>query len=181
MLSLTPETFETLNLLIQEAIPSDTNRLQAICNSWVNKALLEGDNFEPHYIENCIRNGDLPPIKGATKNRYQLKAILKKETSIPIGFFDLYHGYPNERVLWISIFLIHPECQQMGYGKEIIDFIANNAKVNGYAALGLGVHLKNWKGIRFWHKCGFTQITSIKGDREYSETTFSVLGLERKL
>ena len=98
-----------------------------ICASWEDKIHLEGDGFPKGYIENCINNGDLPPIKSAHISNYYLMVIQKTDGKI-IGFFDLYHGYPNNETVWISIFLIEKEVQGNSYGQEAINSICDECK-----------------------------------------------------
>lgn len=174
-------SIETQNLTIRDAVQNDAPALKSICASWSDKLLLEGEGFEEGYIEKCISAGDLPPIANASKEFYQLKSIYSKGDSNIVGFLDVYHGYPKPSTVWISIFVVNAEVQQHGVGREAVAAIAAEAKEKGYSSIGIGVHLKNWKGLRFWTKNGFDKITDIRGDKEYGSNNFSVLYLERFL
>ncbi|EQB86192.1 hypothetical protein M918_15865 [Clostridium sp. BL8] len=62
-----------------------------------------------------------------------------------------------------------------------IKSICNECKKQGWKSIGLSVYLKNWKGLRFWTNNGFDKIIGIFGDKKYSETTFSIIGLQKEL
>ena len=174
------ERWNTNRLIIRKAINDDIKDLNHICASWEDKIHLEGDGFPKGYIGNCINNGDLPPIKSTHISNYYLMVIQKTDGKI-IGFFDLYHGYQNNETVWISIFLIEKEVQGNSYGQEAINSICDECKKSGWRSIGLGVHLKNRKGLRFWNNNGFNKIIGIFGDKEYSATTFAIIGLKKEL
>lgn len=93
----------------------------------------------------------------------------------------MYHGYPVQETVWIGMFLIDQGIQGQGYGKELIASLCDACKKEGWASIGLAVHLKNWKGIRFWSRNGFDTITGIYGDKAYGDNAFSIMGLKREL
>lgn len=170
-----------MNIQITDSIMNECYDLQNICESWVDKKLLEDTEFEPNYIFNCLTKGDLPPIPNASKSSYRLKSIHFKKTGELIGFTDHYYGYPKIDTVWISIFIIHEKFRNNGYAQEAIEIITKESKQLGFKKIGIGVHLKNWKALRFWVKAGFNKITEIKGDKLYSENTFAIVGLEKKI
>lgn len=174
-------TFCTERFVIRDAAVADIAPLSSICKSWKDKELLEGYLFEDNYIEKCITQGDLPPADGACQDLYALKVVERKQDSTPIGFFDLYHGYPQATTLWISIFVIDAPEQEAGVGKEIITQLTAEAKAAGLSKIGVGVYLKNWKGLRFWFNNGLSRVTAIKGDKEFGEGKFAVIHLEKSI
>ncbi len=175
------EHIETNRIIIRDATSEDIGELRTICESWVDKKHLEGDFFDDYYIENCLSVGDLPPVNNASKDYYRFKSIFSKEDSKIIGFFDIYHGYPTAETIWISILVIKNEIQQKGFGREVIELISKEAKEKKYTSIGIGVHLKNWKGIRFWSSNGFDKIKRISGDKNYSANNFSIMFLEKSI
>jgi GNAT superfamily N-acetyltransferase len=175
-----PERWNTNRLVIRKAVLDDKEELNRICVSWEDKVLLEGDGFTTGYIEDCINNGDLPPLKNADISNYYMMTIQKADGQI-IGFFDLYHGYPDSETAWISIYVIDKDVQGNAYGQEAIKAICEECKTSGWKSIGIAVHLKNWKGLRFWKNNGFDKIIGIFGDKEYSENTFSVIGISKEL
>lgn len=168
-------------IVIADATLDECNDLQSICDSWVDKKMMEGTEFEPNYIYNCLTKGDLPPIPNASKSLYRLKSIYKRHTDELIGFTDIYYGYPSNDSVWISIFLIHEKFRNNGYAQEAIALISEESKVQGFNKIGIGVYLKNWRALRFWTKVGFDKIISISGDKDYSENSFARVVLEKSL
>lgn len=79
------------------------------------------------------------------------------------------------------MFVIDSKFQQNAYGKEVIQSLCEQCKLAQWKSIGLGVHLKNWKGLRFWNKNGFSKIIGIYGDKEYSDTSYSIIGLRNEL
>lgn len=175
------EKWETNRLILVDAIIEECNELQKICETWDDKKLIEGTDFEPDYIYKCITEGDLPPMPNANKENYRLKSIYLKDIGNLIGFTDIYYGYPSEDTIWISLFMIDKEFRKNGYAQEVIDFITTECIKDGYKKIRIGVRLKNWRGLKFWTKAGFDKVFGIFGDETYSESTFALMGLEKRL
>ena len=172
---------ETARLIISDATLDECDELQSICETWEDKKLMEGKEFEPDFIKKCLTVGDLPPLPHASKDNYRLKSIFLKESGKLIGFTDLYFGYPDEETAWISIFMISRDYRKSGYAQEAVDSIFTECSKAGFKNIGIGVFLKNWRGLRFWTKAGFTEVTGISGDAEYSENTFAFIRLLKSL
>lgn len=79
------------------------------------------------------------------------------------------------------MFLISKEYQKKGYAQEVIEFISSEGIKTEYEKIGIGVHLKNWKGLRFWTKSGFDKVLGIYGDDMYSKNTYALIGLEKNI
>jgi len=181
MRKIVSEYIETENLIIRNAAEQDIAALQSVCEGWSDKEYLEGNAFESEYVQKCIREGDLPPVKDATRENYRFMAVcLKKEMKI-VGLIELYHGYPEQDTLWISMFLIKSDRQLHGFGREVIGAVSAEAQKKDYANIGIKVHLKNWKGLRFWSRNGFDKIVGISGDEQYGPDKFSLIGLRKSL
>lgn len=176
-----PNKGETKSLIIQNSCIEEVNRLQEICNTWDDKMLIEGEMFPDDYILKCLTIGDLPPIPNASQDSYSLKSILVKETGNIIGFFDVYAHFPTKGTLWTSIFMFDKVYRQKGYGKEVTDYIALEARKSGFSKSSIGVQLKNWPALRFWTKNGYDKIFGIFGDETYSPGAFAQIGLEKAL
>ena len=181
MQNILTEYIETSNLIIRNSILNDIQELQSVCFGWDEKKYLEGDLFDYNYIEKCLLSGDLPPQDNVNKEYYRIKTICSKKDLKIVGFFDLYHGYPKTTSIWISILLIKKEMQKNGFGKEVIEAIAKSGRDKKYVNIGVGVHLKNWKALRFWRKNGFDKILGIYGDYEFGENNFSIIRLEKSI
>jgi len=170
-----------MNIKITDSTMNECSDLQNICESWVDKVLIEGYEFESTYIYNCLTKGDLPPIPNASKSLYRLKSIYIKQTDELIGFTDLYFGYPTNDSAWISLFVIHEKFRNNGYAQEAIAILSEECKLLGYKKMGIGVYLKNWRALRFWTKAGFDKVISISGDKDYSENNFARIRLEKSI
>ncbi len=175
------EKTETKRLIIANAGLEECYDLQEICMTWDDKKFMEGEDFEPDFIRKCLTEGDLPPIPGATKEHYRLKSFHLKESGRLIGFTDLYFGYPSEKMAWISIFIISKDYRKKGYAQEVIDSISVECTMAGFNLIGIGVYLKNLRGLRFWIKAGFREITEISGDADSGENAFALIRLMKKL
>jgi len=173
--------FETEHLLVVDSKLEECNRLYQIASSWTDKILIEGSGVEVGYFEDCITNGDLPPIEGATKERYSFKSIILKESQTIIGYFDFYRGYPSSEYVWISIFVIDSEFRKLGYSQEVMDLFKTYCKNNGFSKIGIGVYLNNWRALRFWTKTGFNKVIGVNCEGDYTENKFATIKLELNL
>ncbi len=172
---------ETKRLYLSDSVLSECKELEKVLLSWTDKKIIEGTDSEPGYFEMCINNGDLPPIRNASKDNYILKSIYLKEENKLIGYFDLYFGYPDTSCVWISIFVIDEDFRKKGYAQEAISYISDACKKNGFLKIGIGVYLNNWRALRFWTKSGFDKVIGIFEDGEYQENKYGVIGLEKLL
>ncbi len=169
------------DIIVRGASIADKDRLIEICNSWDQKAEAEGDAFSDDYIENCILGkDDLPPIDHADIKNYAFRVIDNAEGQT-VGFFNVYHGYPDDSCLWIGMFVIDKKYRHQNYGSKAITSLIETAKAKGWKRFGLGVYLKNWAGLRFWVNNGFKEIGGIFGDKQFSDTTFSLMRLHRNI
>ncbi len=173
------EPIETPHLQIRNAEVSDLSALETLCTKWTDKELVEGHSFSKDYIDDTFNHKDLPPIENASKEAHKLKTITLKNSGEIVGFIELYHGYRHDQMLWFGMFLMDPSHQKQGYGGEVIQGITREAAEKNYTHMGIGVYLKNWKSLRFWYQNGFNKIIGIYGDKEYSQETFALMGLEK--
>lgn len=181
MKPITDAPIETLHLVIRNAESPDLPSLKGLCATWTDRIIVEGHGFDDDYLDIAYHHKDLPPIEGATPDAHRLKVVSLKETQEVVGFFELYHGYSHEKMLWIGMFLMDSRVQKMGYGTEVLKALELEAIKEGFTHMGLGVYLKNWKGLRFWQRNGFNTIRGIYGDKDYSDATFALMGLEKSL
>lgn len=179
--TLMEEVGETSRLIIKDSVTDECESLQRLYESGKYLKDIIGDSFEADHIYKCLANGDLPPITNANKEYYKIKSIYLKETSELIGFIDMYHGYPEEKTLWIGYMYINSSFQRKGFAQEVIEYICNESQKIKLNKISLGVSLKNWQGLRFWSKCGFNTIIGISGDGECTLDSLAFMGLEKKL
>ncbi len=176
---LLPKTGETQRLLIKDAVMEECEKLQLVneASDYIEKWV--GWKTPSNYMFTTLTEGNLPP--GGKKECFQVKSIYHKQTEEIIGVMEIYNGYPSKEVLAIGWIFILPSYQKDGYAKEALNLIFEEAKKVNYKKVGLGVHLKNWPAIRFWHKLGFNTIVKIIGDEVHSESTFASIILEKNL
>lgn len=172
--------FETERLIAKTAVKEECLRMAEIQASWKEAFLMTGDSDSSiEYFIKAISEGHLPPE--GQKENYNILAIYIKETNEIIGILELYYGYPNKEHLWVGQLLIEENQRKMGFGKEIIKGLECETKQSDFSKMSIGVHLKNWPALRFWHSMGFDKITKITGDFVYSQNTFSIMRLEKEL
>lgn len=174
---LLPDYFETKDLIVRNSTIDDELGLIEVGRSCSYLKQYTNERFEDSVICHMLIDGDLPPE--GHKEFYQCKTILERDTQKIIGYFDYYRGYPTNNGLWISCFSIHKNYQQQGYGVQVIQALFEEIKNCQFKKISIGVHLKNWQALRFWVANGFDKVKGIYGDREYSETHFSVIALEK--
>jgi len=172
---------ETERLVLREAKLSEYKEIQKMYETGSYLKDIIGDKFDKNHIYKCLTEGDLPPIENANRENYTLKCICKKADGKLIGIFDIYHGYPGERDIWISYFYIHPKYQNKGLAHEVIECLCLEGKNRQYDKAALGVSLKNWNAINFWVRNKFKNIIGVFGDKEFSSENMALIALERIL
>ena len=176
-----PKKWDTERLILSDTVGSDMKGLQAVYEdhfkeTWVRKGL----KMEPDYMKKYIAKPELPP-KGKKEDQRLQTIRLKKDKSI-IGYLDVYHGYPKKDIFWIGDLFLIANAQGKKYGQEAIEgLIGEVNKLKTYHYMRCNVALKNWSGIRFWNKMGFSKIVGYLGDKQYSADNFADIALEMSL
>ena len=181
MVELISSYWETERLFIRDALlEKDLDNLQTL---WESTAYIgEYDGYPQRNKDDMyhyLRDGDLPP--GGKKEYFKIKPVFIKETSEMIGYITMYHGYPDNKSLWVTFFYVNKKKQGQGYGHEVINRLTVEAEKVGFQSVLLTVALKNWEAIRFWTKAGFDKITGVHGDRTYGDDSYANLTLEKSL
>lgn len=73
----------------------------------------------------------------------------------PQGYFELEYYHPQPHTLKIHKLYLHPDCQGLGYGRKMIDFIIHQATQYQLDRLVLNVNKYNTKASAFYEKMGF--------------------------
>lgn len=136
---------------------------------------IEGETGPSPYV--CFKDGWFPP----NKSKEDFKMLSCYEGNNLIGWVTIIKGYPKDDIYYISHFSLVDTVKHKGYGKKIINMLCDYFKENQMKSARVFVALKNWDGIRFWHKCGFDHITCTPYDVSYSEETFASIELEKVL
>lgn len=173
--------WETSNLLVEDSTQAEIQNLQAIYDNcgyigeWTG---IEGE--KPDYMQEEFDHKHLPPE--GKEEFHRLQSIKLKADNKIIGYTVLYHGFPDEKTLWIAILAIHTDYQGRHFGEEYVAGLVEEAKkLQGYEQIGLSVGVKNWPALRFWINNGFTTILKFNGDKIHSDKTFADLWLAQDL
>lgn len=178
---LKQQPYVTGALRFRRATHDDIPTLRHISKSWTQKELTEGEPFtEEGYIAS-IEGTDLPPIPTATVSRQVTLIIESVMLDRPIGYIELYHGYPDEETLWIGMFVINADVRRHGFGKTAIEALSRLASDYGLKFMGIGVSLKNWTGLKFWHSVGFKTLFSVRVDTPYDASKHGLIGILKAL
>ncbi|MBP2638485.1 MAG: hypothetical protein H6Q72_4392 [Firmicutes bacterium] len=127
--------------------------------------------------KDCLTKGDLPP--NGTKDNYEILSIYERDNLI--GFITMYIGFPFEKEIYICFIYISNKSRYKGHGKKIIDVISAYFKKNKFESIRISVSLKNWNGIRFWHKCGFNHLTIVDIEGDFSEENYGCIELKKTI
>lgn len=180
MIKRIPSQWETQRCVIHSLDHHVVNDLQSLYNKSIDMTKLDGRTIDPAYAQSILDGKPVLPPNGSV-DRHTLQYAVVKGNTQPMALIELYHGYPDERTLYIGFFFIDHELRSKGYGKEIIDQLKLLIKDEGYSSIRVGVALKNWSALRFWTHTGFRHVTKISGDQEYSEHTFALIELSAEL
>ena len=173
----------TAHLTVRDSTLDDVPGLERIYDAvpqvrgWMGAA----EEGEPERtMRSALAEGALPP--NGSPERFRLQSIRVADTGQMIGFLGIYHGFPEEDILWITVLAFHPEFQHKGYGQELMRGLDAMVKqLEAYARMRLFASLKNWPALRFWTQAGFDKVAVIAGDKAYSDEANAHVMLERSL
>lgn len=83
--------------------------------------------------------------------------LIAEESQRPVGFAGVQKNYQNSGKTKIHKLYLLPETQGKGYGRKLIDQIAQHAQQNGDSSLMLNVNRFN-KAYKFYLKTGFERV-----------------------
>lgn len=170
------------HLNFKKASIADVPLLMAIGDSWKEKVQTEGEAFEESYLIDTINNASLPPIPEAREDHFGIYLITDStKNDLPIGLLELYFGYPDPETLWIALFIVDEKHRRNHYGYESVQAMKDFAKSLGATHLGIGVSLKNWRGMHFWHAVGFNSITKVVGETVFTPEGKAMVSLKMPL
>ncbi|WP_042274499.1 GNAT family N-acetyltransferase [[Clostridium] dakarense] len=127
--------------------------------------------------KDCITKGDLPP--NGSKDNFEMLSIY--DNNELIGFITLYKGFPSDEILYICFMYIASKNRCNGNGYSIVNSISSYFKDRNFKSIRISVSLKNWYGIRFWNKCGFSLLTMVDIEGSFSDDNYGCLELEKTL
>ncbi|WP_419802340.1 GNAT family N-acetyltransferase [Mucilaginibacter sp.] len=86
--------------------------------------------------------------------------VLLTENGHAVAFAAFAADQEDEKVMILEKIYCLPETQGKGYGKQLLDFVATEAKLAGKLFLQLYVHREN-KAKNFYEKMGFKVIKEV--------------------
>ena len=105
--------------------------------------------------EECISDiTDLPPGMDITSKTYI--ALYQEDKCIAI--IDLIEGYPNDKTVFLGLFILDASVQGHGIGKNLLNDILEVSKEMGFEKMELACHETNEKGFLFWSNMGFHEV-----------------------
>lgn len=130
------------------------------------------------YIYNIVLKNDYITISKDNIIKYindkYHKVVVKLDSNNSIVGFAIYFIlYPEIDILFIATYP-----NNNGYGREIIDYIFNDAKKNKISSIKLELDITNTKALSFYKKNGFSEIAirkkyyNNKSDAIIMEKTF---------
>ena len=114
----------------------------------------------------------LPPGK-AQGDKYFLGYY---DGEVLVAIMDLIRQYPNDKTLYIGLFMTNVQLQGNGVGTEIIRELSDFAKMNDYERLELAWVKGNPQAEHFWKKNGFVPI----GERSSNAAEY-VIAAEKRM
>lgn len=169
-----------MNILVNDTLKlkaSNINELNEL--NIIHDEACEYFSFDENHIitspYDCLTIGDLPP-NGIKDNFYILSIY---ENNQIIGYTTLYKGFPEKDTLYICFMYISNLKRGNGYGYNIVESISSYFRANNCNNIKISVSLRNWQGIRFWNKCGFSTIANVDIDGPFGNSNYGSLELEK--
>jgi GNAT superfamily N-acetyltransferase len=98
---------------------------------------------------------DLPPGGEASRKRV-LAFLLGGE---PVACADLYLGHPDAATAYVGLLLFDEQWQGRGLGPRALALLEDLASRSGCNALRLAAIATNPRGVAFWKREGFAEVT----------------------
>ncbi len=96
-----------------------------------------------------------------------------------IAIIDLIEGYPNDKTIFLGLFILDASTQGRGVGKNILNDIMEVSKKMGFEKMELGCHETNEKGFEFWSKMRFHEVR--RTVREMDGKEYIIISMQHKL
>ncbi|QRG68449.1 GNAT family N-acetyltransferase [Brevibacillus choshinensis] len=78
-----------------------------------------------------------------------------------IGVMHLVIMNPADQKSWISLLLLHADCQRNGYGREAVQLAEQHFASAGSAHVHHGVIARNEPALLFWGRLGYEQYRQV--------------------
>jgi diamine N-acetyltransferase len=189
---MVPSVWQTERLMMRNAALDDVDRLREIFNANAHIGIWDA-TFQPvarEEIATLVHDS----LAGCTRGTlpFQLQCICTQSTasgeaagvrdSLIVGYYHMAYGPRRPDMIWISMFVMHPDAQQQRYGREALTGLcAQFDQLAVYTAVWAEVWLKNWPALRFWAGGGFDHIVEFRGDRVLTLESYASVILEHRL
>lgn len=81
-----------------------------------------------------------------------------------VALLDLVVGYPDSRLAFIGLFMVHGSFSGQGVGTGLVGEICTHLKNEGFAAVRLAYAKDNPQASHFWIKNGFVALSEVRQD-----------------
>ena len=78
---------------------------------------------------------------------------------------DSDYTIPNQRI-YVSRLIVKYEYRRQGIGRNLVDFITEKAKSQGYNEMSIGVDLDNYPALKLYMEAGFDKVIYIGEDEQ---------------
>lgn len=114
----------------------------------------------------------LPPTKEAT-DKYFIGIF---DGDFLVAVMDLIDKYPDDRTVFIGLFMVSKNCQRKGVGTYIVKALSKTLGAEGYKRIRLGYVKTNLSARNFWLKQGFQPMGA-----EFARELYTVVEAEKTL
>jgi GNAT superfamily N-acetyltransferase len=140
--------------VLRADLPADVALLQGILERAPQYNLLV-EGRPPALSAAADLFADLPPGGEASRKRV-LAFLLDGE---PVACADLYFGHPDATTAYLGLLLFDERWQGRGLGPRALAQLEGLASRAGSKALRLAVIASNPRGVHFWQREGFAEVT----------------------
>ncbi|TXG38856.1 GNAT family N-acetyltransferase [Seonamhaeicola maritimus] len=106
------------------------------------------ENFQGGLVDSSIREYCDKILKNATFLSIYKQGHIK-------AFIAYYDNDKKSLIGYLSMLAVHPEHQNKGYGKELLNMAINNLKNKGFKNFDLEVLIENEIAIKLYQSFGF--------------------------
>jgi GNAT superfamily N-acetyltransferase len=152
------------------------SQLQELFNEWNYVFPKKSGLFEIIDAQSFINHPQCP--RNGRPENTRISCIIEDKKMI--HFCNYYIGYRNDSI-YLGDFYIAKNKRGIGNGRAIIKTYEEIWKNQGMKKVVLNVDLRNWAGIRFWFRNGYSNIVGWLGDNNYTENANAMLRLEKQL
>jgi ribosomal protein S18 acetylase RimI-like enzyme len=104
--------------------------------------------------------------------------VLLTENEHPVAFAAFTADQENQEIMTLEKIYCLPKTQGKGYGKQLISFVATQARLAGKSILQLYVHREN-RARAFYEKMNFTVVKEV--NRPLDKYTLTDFVMQKKL